>query len=115
MRPVRSLAPSMPPVQGLHPAAGVSSPPTCWRAGDLKRFSDVFDDEVDRPGEEFCGREVAASLVDEDHRDEEATLRGQVADLEHRPPWLSSGTRSPSRSPLSWPGRRTDSQTTPSN
>ena len=33
----------------------------------LKRLSDVFEDEVERLGGEFGGKEIAADLVEQDH------------------------------------------------
>ena len=34
----------------------------------LKRLSDVFEDEVERLGREFSGLELAAKLIDLDHK-----------------------------------------------
>ena len=47
-------------IQGLHP------PPVNFLIF-LKRLSDVLEDEVERLGGEFGGKEIAADLVEQDH------------------------------------------------
>ncbi len=63
-----------PQIQGLHP-------PLIF----LKRLSDVFEDEVERLGGEFGGKEIAADLVEQDHELVRFYMaRAQVLGQRHR-------------------------------
>ena len=51
----------------------------------LKRLSDVFEDEVERLGGEFGGKEIAADLVEQDHELVRFYMaRAQVLGQRHR-------------------------------